>query len=68
MRFDFTKQEYDKIVEEAMLKNDELLLDKILEMEIKHYSITKMSLELGLAESTISKRINILKKRIMKVI
>ena len=41
---------------------------KIFEMKIKGYSITKMSLELNLSESTINRRIKQLKKKIIKVL
>lgn len=63
--FEFTKEEFDYICEKAML-SDELI--KIFEMKIKDYSITKMALELNMSESTISRRIKELKRRIMKVL
>ena len=63
--FEFTKEEFDTIVEKAMLNEE---LTKIFEMKIKDYSITKMSMELNLSESTINRRIKELKRRIMKVI
>lgn len=63
MKFDFTKQEYEQLKENLML-NDEL--SKILEMRIKGYSIAKMSMELSMSESAISKRIRALKKKILK--
>ena len=63
--FEFTKEEFDSIVEKAMLNEE---LTKIFEMKIKDYSITKMSMELNLSESTINRRIKELKRRIMKVI
>lgn len=63
--FDFTKEEYLLIKEKLML-NDEL--SKILEMKIKKYSITKMSFELNMSESSINRRIKELKKKIMKII
>lgn len=63
--FEFTKEEFDTICEKAML-NEELA--KIFEMKIKDYSITKIALELNMSESTVSRRIKELKRKIMKVI
>lgn len=63
IRFDFTKQEYEKLIDDLMLNEE---LSKILEMRIKGYSIAKMSMELNLCESAISKRINLIKKKILK--
>ena len=63
--FDFTKEEYELIKDKAML-DDELAI--ILEMKIKGYSIPKMALELHTSESTISRRIKKLKKKIMKIL
>jgi DNA-binding NarL/FixJ family response regulator len=65
MKFDFTKTEYEHLKEELML-NEEMA--KILEMKIRGYSITKISMELSMSESTISRRIEELKKKIMKII
>lgn len=65
MKFDFTKTEYEHLKEELML-NEEMA--KILEMKIKGYSITKISMELSMSESTISRRVEELKKKIMKII
>ena len=63
--FDLTKQEYDSLKEKLMLNEE---LSKILEMKIKGYSITRMSIELNMSESTISRRVQQLKKKIMKII
>ena len=63
--FEFTQKEFEIICKKAML-NDELT--KILEMKIKGYSITKMSIEMNMSESSINRRIKQLKKRIMKII
>lgn len=63
--FDLTKEEYDMLKDKLML-NDEL--SKILEMKIKGESITKISIELKMSESSINRRIKILKKKIMKVL
>ena len=63
--FDLTKEEYEKLKEKLMLNEE---LSKILEYKIKGYSITKMSIELNMSESSINRRIKTLKKKIMKVI
>ena len=67
-KFDFTKSEYDEIVDKLMLKDHELKYDKILEMKIKGYSITKMSIELNMSERTVNNRINKLKAKIKKIL
>ena len=63
--FEFTREEYEQIVKKAML-NEELA--KIFEMKILNYSITKISIEMNMSESTVNRRIKQLKKKIMKVI
>lgn len=63
--FDLTKEEYEHLKDRLMLNEE---LSKILEMKIKGYSITKMSMELNMSESSINRRIKELKKKIMKVI
>lgn len=65
LKLDFNRSEYERIKEDLMLNEE---MSKILEMRIKGYSITKMSLELNMSESTINRRIKQLKKKIMKVI
>lgn len=63
--FEFTKEEFEKICNKAMLNNE---LTKIFEMKIKDYSITKIALEMNMSESTVNRRIKQLKRKIMKVI
>lgn len=65
MNFDFTKQEYELLKEQLMLDEE---LTKILEMKIKNYSITKMSIELNMSVSSVNRRIKRLKKKIMKLL
>lgn len=65
MSFDFTKEEYELLKEQLMLDDE---LSKILEMKIKNYSITKMSLELNMSVSSVNRRIKKLKKKIMKLL
>ena len=63
--FEFTKTEYQHICDEAML-NEEYA--KLLEMKIKGYSRTKMSMELNISESTLDCMIQKLKKKIKKIL
>lgn len=63
--FEFTKEQFENISKKAML-NDEL--KEIFEMKIKNYSIAQMSIKLNMSESTVNRRIKVLKKKIMKVI
>ena len=65
MKFDFTKDEYEHLKDKLMLNEE---LSKIFEMKIKGYSITKMSLELNMSESSVNRKIKELKRKIMKVI
>lgn len=60
-----TQEEFESISKKAMLNSE---LKQILEMKIKGYSITKMSMELNMSESSINRRIKQLKKKIMKVL
>lgn len=68
IRMDFTLDEYNEIVEKAMLKDHKLLLDKIFYLKIKGYSNIEIQMELNLSEATLARRIKILKKKIMKVL
>lgn len=63
--FDFTKEEFELLKDKLML-NDEL--SRILEMKIKGESITKMAMEMNMSESSVSRRVKQLKKKIMKVL
>lgn len=63
--FEFSKQEYLRICDEAML-NEEYC--KLLEMKIKGYTRTKMALELNVSEPTLDIMIKKLKKKITKIL
>jgi len=65
MIFDFNKDEYEYIKEKLMLNEE---LSKILEMKIKGYSITKISLELNISERTTNRRVKELKRKITKIL
>lgn len=63
--FEFTKAEYLRICDEAML-NEEYC--KLLEMKIKGYTRTKMAMQLGVSEPTLDIMIKKLKKKIRKIL
>lgn len=63
--FEFTKSDYDYIVQEAMLDED---YKKLLEYEIMGYSIVKMAELLNISESNVSVMIKKLKKKIKKIL
>lgn len=65
MIFDFNKDEYEYLKEKLMLNEE---LSKILEMKIKGYSITKISLELNISERTTNRRVKELKRKITKIL
>lgn len=65
MTFDFNKDEYEYIKDKLMLNEE---LSKILEMKIKGYSITKISLELNISERTTNRRVKELKRKITKIL
>ena len=63
--FLFTKKDYDYLVEQCMLDED---YSKLLEMEIKGYSRTKMAMELLVSESKLDTMIKNLKKKMKKIL
>ena len=63
--FDLTKDEYEYLKDKLMLNEE---LSRILEMKIKRYSITQMSMELNISERTVNRRIKDLKKKITRVL
>ena len=63
--FEFTKSDYDYIIQECMLDEE---YQKLLEYKIKGYSIVKMAQLLGVSEATISVMVKKLKKKIKKII
>ena len=63
--FEFTKNDYDYIVEQCMLDEE---YKKLLEYKIKGYSIVKMSQLLGVSEATVSVMVKKLKKKIKRII
>lgn len=63
--FEFTKTDFDYIVNECML--DETYA-KLLEYKIKGYSIIKMAELLSVSEATVSVMISKLKKKIKRIL
>jgi DNA-binding NarL/FixJ family response regulator len=63
--FDFTKEEYQDIIDKCMFNEE---MSSILKMRIKGYSIVQISMELKLSESTVNRRIKQIKRKIKKVI
>lgn len=63
--FDFTKSDYEYIVNECMLDEE---YQKLLEYKIKGYSRVKIAMELNVSESTVNRMLNKLKKKIKKLL
>ena len=63
--FEFTKADYERIVEECMLDEE---YAKLLEYKIKGYSRVKIAMELNISEYTVDKMIQKLKKKIAKIL
>lgn len=63
--FDLTKSEYEELKDKLMLNEE---LSQILEMKIKGYSITQISMKLNISERTVNRRVKQLKQKIMIVI
>lgn len=63
--FLFTRKDYEYIKEECMLDEE---YSKLLEMEIKGYSRTKMAMELLVSESKLDTMIKNLKEKIKKIL
>lgn len=63
--FEFTKSDYEYIVQECMLDDE---FAKLLEYKIKGYSRVKIAMELNVSEYTVDKMIQKLKKKITKIL
>ena len=63
--FEFTKKDYDYIVEEGMLDEE---YQRLLEYKIKEYTRPKMARELNVSEATLDVMIQKLKKKITKIL
>lgn len=65
LKLEFTKAEVDIIKSKIYLSE---MQERIFEYRLKEYSITKMAQLEHCSESTISRELNKVKKKIMKVI
>lgn len=65
MKLEFTKKEIEDIKSKIYLSE---LQERILEYRLKEYSITKMAMLENVSESTISRELNKIKNKIMKII
>ena len=64
-RFDFTKAEVKEIKSKIYLSEDE---DKILDMRLLDYSITKISIEMNMSVRTVNRYISKIKNKIKRAI
>lgn len=65
LKLEFTRQEVDIIKSKIYLSE---IQERIFEYRLKEYSITKMAMLENVSESTISRELKKIKKKIMKVI
>ena len=65
LKLEFTRQEVDEIKSKIYLSE---MQERIFEYRLKEYSITKMAILENVSESTISRELNKIKKKIVKVI
>lgn len=65
VRFEFTKREVEEIKSKIYLSE---LQERIFEYRLKEYSITKMAMLENVSESTISRELNKIKRKIMRII
>ena len=65
LKLEFTRQEVEEIKSKIYLSE---MQERIFEYRLKEYSITKMAMLENVSESTISRELNKVKRKIMKVI
>ena len=65
LKLEFTREEVELLKSKIYLSE---LQERILEYRLKEYSITKMAILENVSESTISRELNKVKRKIMKVI
>lgn len=65
LKLEFTKSEVEEIKSKIYLSE---LQERIFEYRLKEYSITKMAMLENCSESTISRELKKVKKKIMKII
>ena len=64
-KFEFTKQEIADIKSKIYLSEDE---EKILDMRLLDYSITKISIEMNMSVRTVNRYISKIKNKIKRAI
>ena len=64
-KFDFTKAEVEEIKSKIYLSEDE---EKILDMRLLDYSITKISIEMNMSVRTVNRYISKIKNKIKRAI
>lgn len=64
-KLNFSKNEIANIKSKIYLSEDE---EKILDMRLLNYSITKMAIEMNMSERTINRNIKKIKDKIRRVI
>ena len=65
LKLEFTKKEVEEIKSKIYLSE---MQERIFEYRLKEYSITKMAMLENVSESTISRELNKIKRKIMKII
>ena len=65
LKLEFTKKEVDEIKSKIYMSD---IQERIFEYRLKEYSITKMAMLEHVSESTISRELNKVKRKIMKII
>lgn len=65
LKFDFTKEEYDKFIKDIMFSP---LQERIINYRARKYSIVQMAEEENVSTSTISREIKDIEKKIIKSI
>ncbi len=65
VKFDFTKAEYLRICDEAMLSD---LQKELFEDKIKGLTVIEMSMKHNVSPETVKRNIKKIKKRILKVL
>ena len=65
LRLEFTKQEVEEIKSKIYLSE---LQERIFEYRLKEYSITRMAMLENVSESTISRELKKIKKKILRIL
>ncbi len=65
LKLEFTKSEVDEIKSKIYLSE---LQERIFEYRLREYSITKMAMLENVSESTISRELKKIKRKIMRII